>query len=99
MRRLALAVFAAFAAVAFALPAAALAQEIRLRMGHDQPLGSMYDEGHQMFKKLVEERSQGKIRVDVFPAAQLGVRSRDGRRRAARLDRRRSARTLPMPRR
>ena len=72
MRRLALAVFAALAAVAFALPSPVLAQEIRLRMGHDQPLGSMYDEGHQMFKKLVEERSQGKIRVDVFPAAQLG---------------------------
>ena len=72
MRRLILAVFAAFAAVAFALPVASLAQEFRLRMGHDQPLGSMYDEGHQMFKKLVEERSQGKIRVDVFPAAQLG---------------------------
>ena len=46
--------------------------KMRRRMGHDQPLGSMYDEGHQMFKKLVEERSQGKIRVDVFPAAQLG---------------------------
>jgi tripartite ATP-independent transporter DctP family solute receptor len=72
MRRLALAMLAAFAAVAFALPTPTLAQEIRLRMGHDQPLGSMYDEGHQMFKKLVEERSQGKIRVDVFPAAQLG---------------------------
>ena len=32
----------------------------------------MYDEGHQMFKKLVEERSKGRIRVNVFPAAQLG---------------------------
>jgi tripartite ATP-independent transporter DctP family solute receptor len=48
------------------------AQDFRLRAGHDQPLGSMYDEGHQMFKKLVEERSKGRIRVDVFPAAQLG---------------------------
>jgi TRAP-type transport system periplasmic protein len=48
------------------------AQEFRLRAGHDQPVGSMYDEGHQMFKKLVEERSKGRIRVDVFPAAQLG---------------------------
>lgn len=51
---------------------AASAQEFRLRAGHDQPVGSMYDEGHQMFKKLVEERSKGRIRVDVFPAAQLG---------------------------
>jgi tripartite ATP-independent transporter DctP family solute receptor len=41
-------------------------------MGHDQPVGSMYDEGHKMFKKLVEERSKGRIKADVFPAAQLG---------------------------
>ena len=49
------------------------AQEIRLRVGHDQPVGSMYDEGHKNFKKLVEERSNGRIKVDVFPAAQLGA--------------------------
>jgi tripartite ATP-independent transporter DctP family solute receptor len=61
---------AAFAAMLFAF--AVSAQDFRLRAGHDQPLGSMYDEGHQMFKKLVEERSKGRIRVDVFPAAQLG---------------------------
>jgi tripartite ATP-independent transporter DctP family solute receptor len=41
-------------------------------MGHDQPVGSMYDEGHSMFKKLVEERSNGRIKAAVFPAAQLG---------------------------
>ena len=61
---------AALAALSFAL--AVSAQDFRLRAGHDQPVGSMYDEGHQMFKKLVEERSKGRIRVDVFPAAQLG---------------------------
>jgi tripartite ATP-independent transporter DctP family solute receptor len=46
--------------------------QVTLRMGHDQPVGSMYDEGHNMFKKLVEERSQGRIKASVFPAAQLG---------------------------
>ncbi len=46
--------------------------QITLRMGHDQPVGSMYDEGHNMFKKLVEERSGGRIKAAVFPAAQLG---------------------------
>jgi TRAP-type transport system periplasmic protein len=56
-----------------ALPPDAAAQQVRLRMGHDQPLGSMYDEGHQMFRKLVEERSAGRIKVEVFPAAQLGA--------------------------
>lgn len=55
------------------LPAApALGQDIRIRAGHDQPVGSMYDVGHTTFKKLVEERSQGRIKVEVFPAAQLG---------------------------
>jgi tripartite ATP-independent transporter DctP family solute receptor len=48
------------------------AQQVTLRMGHDQPVGSMYDEGHNMFKKLVEERSKGRIKAAVFPAAQLG---------------------------
>lgn len=56
-----------------ALGPAATAQEVKLRAGHDQPVGSMYDEGHRMFKKLVEERSGGRLKVDVFPAAQLGA--------------------------
>ena len=62
---------AALAALLFAV--AVCAQEFTLRAGHDQPVGSMYDEGHQMFKKLVEERSKGRIRVNIFPAAQLGA--------------------------
>jgi tripartite ATP-independent transporter DctP family solute receptor len=48
------------------------AEQVRLRIGHDQPTGSMYDEGHQMFRKLAEERSQGRLKVEIFPAAQLG---------------------------
>ena len=58
--------------VAAAFSAAVNAQQITLRMGHDQPVGSMYDEGHKMFKKLLEERSKGRIKADIFPAAQLG---------------------------
>jgi tripartite ATP-independent transporter DctP family solute receptor len=71
IRRLVLLALAALVAlpIAWAAPAAA---QIKLRAGHDQPVGSMYDEGHKMFKKLVEERSGGKITVDIFPAAQLG---------------------------
>lgn len=62
---------AAIAALLFGFSVSA--QDFTLRAGHDQPVGSMYDEGHQMFKKLVEERSKGRIRVNVFPAAQLGA--------------------------
>ena len=58
--------------VAATFGAAVNAQQITLRMGHDQPVGSMYDEGHKMFKKLLEERSKGRIKADIFPAAQLG---------------------------
>jgi tripartite ATP-independent transporter DctP family solute receptor len=53
-------------------PATLSAQEIRLRAGHDQPVGSMYDEGHQKFRQLLDERSKGRIKLEVFPAAQLG---------------------------
>jgi tripartite ATP-independent transporter DctP family solute receptor len=62
---------AAIAALLFGFSVSA--QDFTLRAGHDQPVGSMYDEGHQMFKKLIEERSKGRIRVNVFPAAQLGA--------------------------
>jgi tripartite ATP-independent transporter DctP family solute receptor len=73
MRRLTSLVLALLVVGGVAAQAApAAAQEIKLRAGHDQPVGSMYDEGHKMFKKLVEERSGGKIKVDIFPAAQLG---------------------------
>ena len=58
--------------VAAAFSAVVSAQQITLRMGHDQPVGSMYDEGHKMFKKLLEERSKGRIKAEIFPAAQLG---------------------------
>jgi TRAP-type C4-dicarboxylate transport system substrate-binding protein len=71
MKRFPLLALAAIAAIA-SIPATAFAQQVRLRIGHDQPAGTMYDEGHAMFRKLVEERSGGRIKVDVFPAAQLG---------------------------
>jgi TRAP-type transport system periplasmic protein len=66
------AVFVGVVALAAAISSAS-AQQVTLRVGHDQPVGSMYDEGHKMFKKLAEERSQGRIKVDVFPAGQLGA--------------------------
>ncbi len=65
--------FALVLLIAFAgsVPAA-LGQHTKLRFGHDQPAGSMYDEGHAMFRKLLDERTGGRLKVDVFPAAQLG---------------------------
>ena len=66
------AVLTVLTASAFALVSFGAAAQTTLRMGHDQPVGSMYDEGHQMFRKLMEERSGGKLKGAVFPAAQLG---------------------------
>lgn len=57
---------------ALALAVSSASAQITLRMGHDQPVGSMYDEGHNLFKKLIEERSGGKLKATVHPAAQLG---------------------------
>ncbi|MBI2561018.1 MAG: TRAP transporter substrate-binding protein DctP, partial [candidate division NC10 bacterium] len=48
------------------------AAEITLRAGHDQPPKSMYDEGHQYFARKLAERTNGRVQVQVFPAAQLG---------------------------
>lgn len=59
-------------ALAALLAAPVQAQDLQLRAGHDQPVGSMYDEGHKMLQKLLEERSGGKMKLAVFPAAQLG---------------------------
>jgi tripartite ATP-independent transporter DctP family solute receptor len=48
------------------------AAEITLRAGHDQPPKSMYDEGHQYLARKLAERTNGRVQVQVFPAAQLG---------------------------
>lgn len=46
--------------------------EYVLRLGHLQTETHPYHKGALHFKKLVEERSAGRIRVDIFPASQLG---------------------------
>jgi len=54
-------------------PSGAGTAEITLRAGHDQPLKSMYDEGHTFFARQIAERTGGRIQAQVFPAAQLGA--------------------------
>jgi tripartite ATP-independent transporter DctP family solute receptor len=51
---------------------AAQGQQVKLRFGHDQPVGSMYDEGHAVLRTLLEERTAGRLKMQIFPAAQLG---------------------------
>jgi len=64
--------FTALALIGASGPAPVGAAEITLRAGHDQPLKSMYDEGHQFFARRIAERTGGRIQAQVFPAAQLG---------------------------
>jgi tripartite ATP-independent transporter DctP family solute receptor len=66
------ALLVAVAAIASAIVASDATSQTRLRFGHDQPVGSMYDEGHQALKKIVADKSGNKIQIDIFPAAQLG---------------------------
>ncbi len=71
MTHIRIALFAA-TALAIGLAATDASAQTRLRFGHDQPVGSMYDEGHQALKKLVADKTGNKIQIDIFPAAQLG---------------------------
>lgn len=55
------------------LPAASAAEApITLRFASDEPSGSVEDQGNLAFIKEVEERSNGKIKIEYFPGAQLG---------------------------
>lgn len=50
----------------------ALAQEVRITIGHISEPTSLYHVTGLHFKELVETRSNGRIRVDIFPQGQLG---------------------------
>ncbi len=43
------------------------------KLGHIAAPGTAYDNFANEFKKLVEERSNGRYKIDVYPAGQLGV--------------------------
>ncbi|MCC8180883.1 MAG: TRAP transporter substrate-binding protein, partial [Planctomycetes bacterium] len=58
------------------LASLAAAAEWNIRFGHDDSDTSTYHYGLVRFKELVEERSGGRVSVEVFPSAQLGS-SRD----------------------
>lgn len=63
---------AAFSFFAVADKGVAQQPSFVLKVGHDQPENSSYHVGMVHFAKLVAERGGGKIKVEVFPTAQLG---------------------------
>jgi TRAP-type transport system periplasmic protein len=50
----------------------AFAQETRLRLAHTQPDTDSQHVALVQFAKLVQERTGGQVRIEVFPAGQLG---------------------------
>jgi tripartite ATP-independent transporter DctP family solute receptor len=60
----------AFLMVFFYLPGQSDAQTVRL--GHHHAVGGQVDQTANLFEKLVKEKSNGKLTIKVFPAAQLG---------------------------
>jgi len=55
-----------------ALGAQSAAMPIVMRIGHAQPVSHPRHKSLLRFKELVWEKTEGRIRVDVFPAGQLG---------------------------
>ena len=66
-------IIALSAAVTLALPLAAEAQDVTLRLSHWVPAGiSPASKGIEPWAKAVEEASGGSIAIQLFPAQQLG---------------------------
>ena len=53
-------------------PAQVAEGPIVFKLGHVQTADHPYQKGAEKFKELVEKKSNGKIRVDIFPSSQLG---------------------------
>ncbi len=65
------AIAAAMLCVAAATPMTASAQQT-LRLGHNISTSSPYHLAAEHFARLVEERTQGRMRIQIFPAGALG---------------------------
>lgn len=72
MKKLVVAVLAGLSACCLAFQAMAAYPEMTIRLSHNQPKDSPEDLGAQKFKEVVEKKSGGMVKVDVFPHMQLG---------------------------
>lgn len=64
--------FAIVLCLVLALSACAASAEVTYRLGHMSPLDNNYNLLSERFKALVEERSEGRIKIEIYPQAQLG---------------------------
>lgn len=72
MKRFSMKGFIAILIIAFALPFSATAAEKTLKIGLGDPIDSDQGVLALRFKSIVEKTSNGKYKVDIFPAGQLG---------------------------
>jgi len=49
-----------------------IAAEYNLKLGHDQPIAQPYHEGANFFAERVNELTNGRVKIAVYPNAQLG---------------------------
>jgi TRAP-type C4-dicarboxylate transport system substrate-binding protein len=61
------------AGVVMASAGAAVAQDLTLRFALITPQTFPYMDGANKFKELIESRSAGKIKVNIYPGGQLGA--------------------------
>ena len=47
-------------------------QTFSLRLGHNMPVGSAMDDAARRFARLLAQRSQGRLEIEIFPDQQLG---------------------------
>ncbi|MDR2174633.1 MAG: TRAP transporter substrate-binding protein [Synergistaceae bacterium] len=61
-----------FCVVSIAVPAVSWGEPLLIRFSHNQPVGSPEDTGAQALKTKLEELAGDKVKVEVYPASQLG---------------------------
>ena len=78
MRSRMLMVFGALLAfVVWTVPPVSAGTPISVKVGHVNPAGDPSYDAWEVFKKLLEEKSGGRFKVDLYPAGQLGSDERE----------------------
>jgi TRAP-type C4-dicarboxylate transport system substrate-binding protein len=64
--------FLLVATMILAFGAAATAAEWTFKMGHPNPVDTPYDKAAHLFAELVDQKTDGRVKINIFPNNQLG---------------------------
>ncbi|MSP67497.1 MAG: C4-dicarboxylate ABC transporter substrate-binding protein [Alphaproteobacteria bacterium] len=64
--------FAAVGAIALLAGAPASAQQVTMKLAHPSSIGEAHTTGHEIMKAEIEAASNGRVKMEIFPNAQLG---------------------------